>query len=122
MLLLRPFQWRWRGDGFVDDFDDLSAADELVSAAAAAGGFVAAGVQPLFAAHAGLHRERVAITGGGDGGDETVGLFELDEQHALAGAAEEVDLIRLGDDHAPALAGGDNRFLAAHDRRHCYFL
>ena len=87
-----------------------------MSPATPAGDFIAAGVETLFAAHAGFDRQRVAIIGSDDGGNQAIIGFQLDQQHAFAGAGEEVDLIRLAEQHAAAGAGGDDGFGAADDR------
>src|SRR5689334_7528867 len=93
MSLGLSFQRGGSAYGGVEDFYDLASGDEFVAFAAAACDLVAAGVEALFAAHAGFDGEGVAVVYCRDDAHEAVGFIELDEENAFAGAGEEVDLI-----------------------------
>src|SRR3989442_241429 len=83
-----------------DDFRESAALEELASFAAATGHFVFAGADRLLGAARRFDGQQIAVAARRNGAEHLVLFSELDQQHALARAGEEIHLVGLAEDAA----------------------
>ena len=99
-----------------EDPGELAALQQLAALAAAAGHLVLAGADGLFGAARGFDRQQIAVAGRRDRAEHPVLVAQLDEQHALARARQEVHLVGLAEDAARLGGRGDQHFAAGEPR------